>query len=159
MPHLQCLSRQSHAALHVVFTTVGGTYRHTAEVLEVVQNLLTSSVVECLEELVALLCRQAVDIRALGVHLVAQHVAQAVVLRLVGLVVTDSVASGVVEDHDVVLLHLAETLHTPIVPLGPLDVRLTFEDGQRVLRQRHRQWCLRNAGAVAHFRHEEVVTR
>lgn len=72
---------------------------------------------------------------------------------------TEGIACREVEYYDIIQLHLAQTLHTAIVPMGPLDITLTFHNGQRVLRQRHCQRCLRNTGTVADFRYEQVVTR
>ena len=67
------------------------------------------------------------------------------------------VASRIVEHNDVVELHLAQSLGTLVAPLRPLDVRVTVDNGQRVLRQRQRERSLRLARSVAHLRHKEVV--
>ena len=71
----------------------------------------------------------------------------------------DGVAGRIVEHHDVVQFYITKTFHTTIVPMGPLDVRLRTDEGQRVLRERHGKRCLRDARTIADLRHEEVVAR
>ena len=83
----------------------------------------------------------------LSQHLVAYLVGQAVVV-LVLLVEGHGVASGIVEHHDVVELHVAKSLHTTVVPMRVVEIALAVEYGQCVLRERHVKRCLRNARPV-----------
>ena len=71
------------------------------------------------------------------------------------------IARGIVEHHDVSGLHLPEAFDAPVVPFRPFDVALATAqpNGQIVLGEGHRQRRLRNARAVAQFRHEQIVAR
>ena len=157
---LQRLTRQSHAALDVVLTTIGRTCINDAILLLVIDNLLTASLIDGVEVQRQLLLRQRVRIRTLRIHLITHLVAHLIeVVSLIASIRTDGVASRIVEHHDIVKLYLAQTFYATIVPVGPFDVRFALEQRQCMLCQGHCQRCLRNTRTITHLRHEEVVTR
>ena len=94
----------------------------------------------------------------LSQELVTHLVSHAVVV-LVLLVDCYGVAGRIVKDYDVVELHVTESLHAAIFPVGLFKVALAVEDGQRVLRQRHGQRGLRNARTIGELGNQKVVTR
>ena len=161
--YLQRLSGQAHAAFHIVFAAVDGA-RHDAfkplhigvghdvgtscgiHLVKVLALLEAVHRVEVSNALVA--CHQLL---AIGIH----HLV--IVRPLPAFANAQGVASGKVEHHDVVQLHMSEALGTLILPLWPLDVALAAKHGQRVLCEGQRERCLRFAGAIAHLRHEEIV--
>ena len=160
--HLQRLTGQTHAALHVVLAAVGGSRGYRAILHGVRQQILTAHLVDILIQLIHLLLvhrREVGHAHILRIQLLTVVVHHAVILRLVGKLRENGVAGGIVEHHDVVQLHIAQTFHTTVVPVRPLYVRLRADERQRVLRERHRQRCLRDARAIAHLRHKQVVAR
>ena len=157
---LQRLSRQTHTTLHVVLATVGGTGDNITILREVGSNLGTTGGIDGLEIFQALFRAERIRVGTLRIELVAYTVAHLV--EVVGLILgcrAKGIAGREVEHDDVVELHLAQALHATVVPMRPFDIRLALKDGHRVLCQRHGQRRLRNAGAIAHFRHKQVVTR
>ena len=158
---LQCLSRQADATLDIVLAAVGRTVVDHAILHWVLLDISASQVVDHIEivELSLPVERGRIDgIGVLGlVELRAKVVAHRVVAVGVLLLSEDGVTSRIVEHHDVVELDMAQAFHTAIVPMGPLDVALGMDDGQCVLRERHGERRLRDAGTVAELGNKEVV--
>ena len=151
--NLQCLSRQTHTALHIVLTTIGGACVNQTILLWIGLNGLFASLIDGVEV-------KRIRIRTLWIGLVTYLIAH--LIEVVSLILgrrTNGVTSGIVEHHDIVELNLAQALHSAIVPMGPFDIRLAFEQRHGVLCQRHGQWGLRNTRSIAYLRDEEIVAR
>ena len=173
---LQRLSRQSHAALHVVLAAVGGAARYFAELLGVLAYIGCAGgvhiIIYTLLLLVACLWQERGSggnddglrenrrsvCRLRAQQLVANLIGEAVVV-LILLRERHGVAGGIVEHHDVVHFHIAQSLHAAVVPVRVLEIAFAVDDRQRVLRHGHRERRLRNARAVGQFAHEQVVAR
>ena len=129
---LQRLARHADESLHVVLAAIHGAGNHFAEGLLVAPHPVASI-----------------------------HLAEGVVVGVLA-VHADGVAVRVVEDHDVVALHLRQARHAPVVHLRMVKVALAEACRayrHRVLEQRQRQGCHRHTWAVMIFRHKQVVTR
>ena len=156
--YLQSHSRQSHAALHVVLAAVGGSADDVSELLWRCSHIVVSCLVNLLEIVVFLLGCHLAQVHILVCEqLVACGIADVAVEVGVGIVFHQGVAGRIVEHHDVVELHVAQSFDAAVFPVWPFNVRLCVYHRQRVLRERHGERSLRDAGSVAHFAHEEVV--
>ena len=156
----KCLSWQTDTAFHIVLTTVSRTGDDLTVFIGILKDGITSSLIDDLEVVEALLCRERVRIRTVRIDLIANTVAHLVIV--VCLILrgrTECVASREIEHHDVVQLYLAQSLHTTVVPVGPVEVALALHDGQGVLCQRHRQGSLRDTGTIGDLRHKQIVAR
>ena len=155
---LKRLSRQSDTALHIVLTTVSRTGDDLSVFIGVLEDGIATSLIDDLKVVEALLSRERVRIRTVRIDLITNAVAHLVIV--VCLILrgrTERVASREVEHHDIIQLYLAQTLHTTIVPVGPIEIALALHHRQRMLGQWHRQRCLRDTRSIGYFRHKEVV--
>ena len=160
---LEGLSGQSHTALHIVLTTVGRTAADVAKIRGHAGQIVAAQPVD-FTIVAALLHRvHAAHIGRSTVLLLIEVGAEAVdhrvVLGGIALFGEDAVAGRIVEHHNVIKLHMAQALHAAIVPVGPGDVAVGIDYGQRVLGERHGERGLRDAGAIAHLAHKEIVAR
>ena len=157
---LQCLSWQTHTALHIILTTVGRTGDDLTILCLILQDGLTTSLIDGIKVFQAHICRQGVWVRPIRIELIANAIAHLIIVEcLILRRSTERITSGEIKDHDVIQFHLSEPLYTAIVPMGPLNIALTLHHGEGVLGQRHRQRSLWDTGAIAYFRYEEIVTR
>ena len=82
-----------------------------------------------------------------------------VIIRLIALLIDERIACRIVEHHDVVELHVAQTLHAAVIPVRPLNVALHVDQRHGVLGERHGERSFRNARTVAYLAHEEIIAR
>ena len=160
---LQGLTRQTNAALDIVLAAVGGTVVDHAILHRILHDIFPSQVIDHIEVVelsLAVECSRIDGIGVLGLVELRTKVVAHRVVTVGELVLSENGVTGrIVEDHDVVELHMAKTLHAAVVPMRPLDVALGVDDGQRVLRKRHGKRCLRDTGTVAELGNKEVVAR
>ena len=160
---LQGLSRQTNAALHVVLAAVGRTADDVAIFARHVQDVVSTGSIHFFEVSALLQWVQHAHILLLSVllqNLVADGINHLIVIiRLIALLVAEGVAGRIVEHHDVVKLHVAQSLHAAVIPVRPLHVALHVDQRQGVLGQRHGERGFRNARSIAYLAHEEIVAR
>lgn len=82
-----------------------------------------------------------------------------VIIRLIALLIDERIACRIVEYHDVVELHVAQTLHAAVIPVRPLNVALHVDQRHGVLGERHGKRSFRDARTVAYLAHEEIIAR
>ncbi len=123
---LQSLPGQSHAALHVVLATVCGARQEHAILGRLAEKIIATSVIYRLVIPALLERRQRINILLQSALLHNQRsVAVAhlvIVLRLPLRFAHHGVSGREVEHHDVVELHMAQTLDTAVIPVRPVDV-------------------------------------
>ena len=157
---LERLSGQSHATLHIVLAAVGGTGDNLTILCLVLTDGLATSLIDGVEVFHPHVGSQGIRVRTVRIELIANAIAHLViVIRLILRSRAKGIASREVEHYDVVQFYLTQSLHTTVVPMGPLDKAFTLHHRQRVLGQRHRQRGLGDTRSIANLRHEEIVAR
>ena len=160
---LQGLSWQTNAALHVVLTAVGRSADDVAIFARIAHDVASAHLVNLLE-ILALLQRIHLS-HVLGKSVLIQNLLTesihhlVVILCLIALFIHQSIARRIVEHHDIVELHIAQSLHTTVIPVRPFAVALHVDQRHGVLGERHGEWRLRNTWTVAHLAHEKIVAR
>ena len=96
----------------------------------------------------------AVDGRRKGAASLA--VADSIVIGILYLI-GNRITCRIVENHDVVTLHITVSLQTAILDLRMLKVTLRLDDRERVLREREVDRRHRNTRTVAHLVHPKIV--
>ena len=155
---LQGLSGKAHTPFHIVLPTVCWAADDVAIFTVVVENVLPACGIS-LFEVGTLLCHGELgQVGGWRIELLAERISHLVVVGcLVAVSTAQRVAGRVVEHYNVVELHMAETFHSSIVPVRPLQIRLAIHHGQRVLGERHGERRLGDAWTIAYFAHEEIV--
>ena len=159
--YLQGLTWQSHTTFYVVFSAIGGPGVNDTKLSLIVEYILTSNGIRLLIELFLFLpthCRKVYPWVLLTNERLSEIVyLLVIVLRLISVGCKNGITCRIVEYDDVVEFYLAQALHTTIVPLWPLDVRLAVEQRHSVLCQRHGKRSLWYAWSVAHLTHKKIV--
>ena len=121
--NLQCLTRQTHTALHIILATICRTRINDAILLSVLLDGLLTSLIDGLEVARQLLLRQRIRIWTLRIQLITNLIAHLiVVISLILRSRTDGVACREVKDDDIVQFYLTQALDSTIVPMGPFDI-------------------------------------
>ena len=160
---LQGLSRQAHAALYIVLAAVGRTADDVAIFARHAGDVVASGSIHFFEVMALLQWVQHANILLLTVllqYLVADGVNHLIVIiRLIALLVAERISCRIVEHHDVVELHVAQSLHAAVIPVRPLHIALHVDQRHGVLGERHGERSFRNARTIAYLAHEEIVAR
>ena len=156
------LSRESHAALHVILAAVNGARDDVAKFLwhlphhEASQGIAAGIFLTLLGE--RGLWRELSVGAVLHLRPDAQLIDHSVIV-LLRMFRSDGVARRIIEDHNVAELHFAQSLHASVVPMRPFKIAARTSDRHGVLRQRHGERRLRDARSVGEFGNEEIVAR
>ena len=153
---LQCLSRKTHTALHIILAPVHWTPSNLAEVLPVVLDIVAGIVYRCTVEMIAVNLAHAVQVRGQPIAAQIHRLALQVVVAATH-VLGNSITRRIVEHHDIVQLHRLRA-YTLVIPLKALDIALAQIQRQRMLAQRSMQGSLRNTGTISHLAHKQIVT-
>ena len=160
---MQGISRQADAAFYIVLAAVGRTADDVAIFAWHAANVVAASSINLLKIMALLQWVHRAHILFLSV-LLHQLVADAVnhvvvIIGLIGLLIDERIACRIIEHHDVIEFHVAQTLYAAVIPVRPLYVALHVDQRHGVLGERHGERSFRNARAVAYLAHEEIIAR
>ena len=151
----QRLSRQPHTTLHIIFTTVYRTTDYFTKHLLVFVDVLTTYLIIMVIHHTLLLGIHGCHIYRLGQFL-PSLIAQPINI-LCRYIDSYCISSREIEYHNIIKLYFAKTFYTLVVPLGPFQIRLGIQNRQSMLRQRHVEWSLRNARAIASLAYKQII--